>query len=342
MKAALIGLGMVAETHVRAIADAAGVTLAGVMSRDATRAQAFANRMASVIGTAPHVFPDLAAIAASDVDFVILCTPPDSRADIVATLVAAGKPILMEKPVERTAKAARAIVDICAAAGVPLGVVFQHRFRPDAMALHDLLASDGLGTLAAVQIDLPWWRPQSYYDEPGRGTYARDGGGVLITQAIHILDLALTFTGPVSRVQAMARTTALHRMEGEDFVTAGLDYASGAVGSLVATTASRPGGGDCITLHCANGSARLVHGRLTIDWADGTTENIGLSSETGGGADPMAFGHAWHQAAIEDFAAALRDGRNPTSTGAEALRIHVLIEAIIRSSTEGRAVEIAP
>lgn len=340
MKIALIGLGMVAATHVRAIAGAPGLSLAGVLARDPARAAAFADRMTPILGTAPAVFADIDAVAASDVDFVLLCTPPDARSEIVGTLARAGKPILMEKPVERTTAAATALVDTCEAAGVPLGLVFQHRMRQASQDLTRLLASGELGRIAAVEITVPWWRDQAYYDAPGRGTYARDGGGVLINQAIHTLDLALTYTGPVARVQAMARTTALHAMEAEDFVTAGLDFANGAVGSLTASTASHPGEPERIVLHCAKGSARLASGQLRIDGTDGSSRTLGDTGATGGGADPMAFTHAWHQAVIEDFADALRRTRPPACTGREALRVHALIDAITRSSSEGRIIEV--
>lgn len=340
MKLALIGLGMVAETHVRAIAAAPDLSLSGVLARDPARAASFADRMTPILGSAPSVFADIDAVAASDVDFVLLCTPPDARADLVTSLARAGKPILMEKPVERTAAAATALVETCETAGVPLGIVFQHRMRAASQYLTRLLATGELGRIAAVEITVPWWRDQAYYDAPGRGTYARDGGGVLINQAIHTLDLALTYTGPVARVQAMARTTALHAMEAEDFVTAGLEFASGAVGSVTASTASHPGAPERIVLHGTHGSARLASGQLRLDMADGTSRTLGDAGATGGGADPMAFTHAWHQAVIEDFAAALRDARPPACTGREALRVHHLIEAITRSSAEGRIVEV--
>lgn len=340
MNIALIGLGMVAETHVRALHDAPGLHLCAVLGRNPERARAFAQRAAAITGTVPQIFPDIAALAASHVDFVLVCTPPDARADIIATLVAAGKPILMEKPVERTTEAATRLVELCEAANVPLGIVFQHRMRQASRDLTDLLATDRLGPIAAVEIAVPWWRPQAYYDEPGRGTYGRDGGGVLISQAIHTLDLALTYTGPATRVQAMTRTTRLHVMEAEDFVTAGLEFANGAVGSLTASTASFPGEPESIALHCKNGSARLASGQLTVDWANGSSEVIGDATSTGGGADPMAFTHAWHQAVIEDFANALRAGHAPACSGREALRVHTLIDAIVQSSALGRAVEI--
>lgn len=167
---------------------------------------------------------------------------------------------------------------------------------------------------------MPWWRAQSYYDEPGRGTLARDGGGVLISQAIHTIDLALSLTGPVARVQAMAATTRFHRMETEDYVSAGLRFKNGAVGSLVASTASFPGAAESILLHFDNASLRLASGLLHLDWRDGRQETFGgAAAGTGGGADPMAFTHEWHKGVFDDFADAISSGRPPVVTGEAAL-----------------------
>ena len=330
MKAALIGAGMVAKTHVLACRDSDKVSLKGVCARSS--ALDFAKEWELL------AYSSIEELAADpEVDFAILITPPDARLDIVRTLVEAGKPILMEKPIERSLAAAQEIVALCKGR-VPLGVVFQHRAREASQALADLLPE--LGDLQTVEISVPWWRDQSYYDEPGRGTYARDGGGVLISQAIHTLDLALSLTGPVSAVQAMARRSRAHQMEAEDFVSAGLEFANGAVGSLHASTASFPGGAEMITLHCAKASAVLGRGVLELYWRDGRQETVGQSASTGGGSDPMAFTHAWHQGVIEDFADALRNNRPPMVTGAEALRVHALIEALIRSSSEGKRVEV--
>ena len=342
--AALIGTGMVAATHVRAIAATGGaVRLGAVCSRDPSRAAAF------VAGSCPdgdvRVLPDARAVADDpDVDFAILCTPPDARADIVETLASAGVPILMEKPIERSLVAATALVERCEAAGVPLGIVLQHRMRPAALELGATLAAGELGDVHAVEITVPWWRPQAYYDEPGRGTLARDGGGVLITQAIHALDLALHLVGPVAglvaRVQAMLRTTGLHRMETEDFAVIGLDFARGAVGSVVAGTASFPGGPEGIALHGTRGSARLDANRLEVVRRDGSVRTSGEAGGSGGGADPMAFTHDWHRAVIEDFATCLDGGREPVASGRDALAVHRLIDAAARSSAQGRAVDL--
>src|SRR5207248_1280646 len=120
----------------------------------------------------------------------------------------------------------------CDRARVTLGVVLQHRFRPAARALATHIRADALGEIAAASVSVPWWRPQSYYDEPGRGSLARDGGGVLLTQAIHTLDFFLSIAPPLAEVAAYARTTPLHRMETEDLACAALRFANGALGTL--------------------------------------------------------------------------------------------------------------
>lgn len=340
MKAVLIGLGMVAQTHVRAIADAhPKITLAGVCARDKERATIFADSVTSTLGYTPNVYADAQDIADDpDIDFVVICTPPNARLEMVQIFAKAGKHILMEKPIERDTVAAQKIVEICEAAGVTLGVVFQHRMRAASKQLASLLAQNAFGDIAVAEITVPWWRDQSYYDAPGRGTYARDGGGVLISQAIHTLDLALSLLGPVHQVRATARTTALHKMESEDFVQASVDFQSGVIASVTCSTASFPGGAEAITLHCAEASVTLASGQLVVHWRDGRVDTHGAQGATGGGADPMAFTHDWHNEILTDFAAALDEHRAPAISGREALNVHRLIDAMITSSRDDRTV----
>ncbi|PTX54215.1 putative dehydrogenase [Litoreibacter ponti] len=333
-RAALIGVGMVADTHRLALAASETVELTTICARRPERATEYASAHGLSAATLPEIAAD------PEIDFVILATPPNARTEIVTALVQARKPILMEKPIERSLAAARAIVAQCEGASVPLGLVFQHRFRDVSERLTALVADGALGEIGHVEITVPWWRGQEYYDQPGRGTIAQDGGGVLITQAIHTLDLALSVTGPVTQVQAMARTSKLHEMEAEDVVAAGLDFASGAVGTLTASTASFPGGAESITLHGTKGSAQLARAQLDIHWRDGGRETHGALASTGGGANPMAFTHAWHQGVIEDFAASLDEDRPPRLTGREALKVHALIEALMESSLEGRRMKV--
>jgi predicted dehydrogenase len=333
---ALIGLGMAVTPHARSLLDLRDrVEVALAFSRSEARRRAFAERFDfPVIGDLDRAFEDTA------IDAVMILTPPNSHLELVQRCAAAGKHVLLEKPLERSTERALRLVEAAETAGVKLGAVFQHRFREASEHLRGLLERGALGDLAAVNVISPWWRPQSYYDEPGRGTLERDGGGVLITQAIHTLDLTLSLAGPVAEVAAIAGTTGLHRMEAEDFAGAGLRFANGALGALIATTAQYPGFPERIELVGARGTAILTAGVVTVQYQDGREERVGEEQGTGGGADPMAFPHDAHRALLTDFLDALDHDRAPRVTGREALRVHHLIDAVLRASAERRTVAI--
>ena len=230
---AVIGTGMAATPHARALQDLADtIEVRGVYSRTREKREAFAAEFGFPAADSIDAFADDPAV-----DALLLITPPNQRLDLIRRFAEAGKHILMEKPVERTTEAAGEIVRICEENGVRVGIVFQHRYRQASRKLKALIDDGALGEIGLVRVDIPWWREQSYYDEPGRGTYERDGGGVLISQAIHTLDLMLSLTGPVAVVQAVAATTRFHKMESEDFVAGGMRFASGVPGSVTATTA---------------------------------------------------------------------------------------------------------
>lgn len=341
LSAAMIGAGMVAHTHVAACADITDlVDLKGIYSRTRTRASELAREGEQLIGHPLCVYDSIAEIAADpEIDFVIIVTPPNARMDLIRPLAEAGKHILLEKPIGRTLAESEEIVGFCTQAGVHLGIVFQHRMRAASLKAADLIAGGDLGKLGVCEINVPWWRNQDYYDEPGRGSFQRDGGGVLISQAIHTIDLALSLAGPVKAVRAMMATSRFHKMEAEDFAVAGLEFSSGAVGSLVASTASFPGGAESIALHFDAASLRLISGQLHVHWRDGRQDSFGETGGTGGGADPMAFTHEWHQGIIEDFAVALNEGRRPVADGQAVLAAHALIDAMTRSNKSGRLEE---
>lgn len=335
-RVALIGLGMASKPHLEALRQLEGkVEIAGVYNRSQPRAQ----EVAAQYGV--PVFDSIDAIAAdTSVAAVILVTPPDQREALVKTFAAAGKHILTEKPIERSSEQATALVEICEAAGVNFGVVFQHRFRVGAQRLTAIMHDGLLGDIASVRVQVPWWREQSYYDVPGRGSYERDGGGVLISQAIHVMDLMLSLTGAAESVQAMCATTPLHTLEAEDFAAGCIRFASGAVGSIVATTAAYPGGAETLSIDGTLGSATLEAGRLLVHYRDGSSEELGETTGTGGGADPMAFPCDWHRDLIEDFVDSIHAGSQPRISGREGLRVHHLIDALVASSRQGKQVAV--
>jgi len=333
----VIGAGMGAKPHGLALQSLAdSIAVLGVYRRNRAELDSFC----ATYGL-PAAESYEALLADPRLDAVLVLTPPNAREEIVAAAARAGKHVLLEKPVERSLAAAERIVGLCDAANVTLGVIFQHRFRRASRFLAEAIADGRYGRLETVHLVVPWWRPQQgYYDQPGRGTLAQDGGGVLITQAIHSLDLMLSLCGPVEAVTAMARTTRLHQMETEDFVSAGLDFANGAVGAMMATTANFPGGPESLTLNFADAAATLTAGNLTVRLRNGDIITEGEASEGGGGADPMAFPFDWHAAQIAEFADAVRHGRQPVSTGHSALHVHRLIEALLASSRTGKRVSV--
>jgi UDP-N-acetyl-2-amino-2-deoxyglucuronate dehydrogenase len=332
---AIIGLGMAVTPHGKGLLDLAErVEVAAAYSRSADRTRAF---------SAKFPFPvtnDLDRILADKtIDVALILTPPNARLELVRRFAEAGKHILLEKPLEVSAERAVGLVENCRGAGVTLGVVLQHRFREAAAALERLIADGELGEIAAASVAVRWWRTQSYYDEPGRGTRARDGGGVLLTQAIHTLDLFQSLAGPIVEVAAFAGTSLVHRMETEDTCGAALRFANGALGTLDATTAAYPGFPERIEIVGTKATA-VLGGGLELFRHDGRHGMLVPPVATGGGADPMAFPHDAHRAVLADFLDALDRRRAPKVSGAEALKVHRLIDALLRSSAERRPVAV--
>ncbi|WP_353182281.1 Gfo/Idh/MocA family oxidoreductase [Bosea sp. (in: a-proteobacteria)] len=325
---AVIGLGPASLPHSKSLLDLADrAEIRWAVSRTPDRAKAFA---------AQFPFPtttDLDAVLADPaVDAAIVLTPPSSHLDVSALCLEAGKHVLVEKPLELTSARGWRLVDTARRTGRTFGVVLQHRFRPASLRLKAALDSGELGSIEAAFLNVPWWRPQSYYDEPGRGTLARDGGGVLLTQAIHSLDLFRSLVGVSKVVAAQARTTALHRMETEDYVSALLETGHGAPATLIATTAAYPGYPERIEITGTKGYASLIGGRLRLAFLDGREEIVEAEGSTGSGANIMDFPHDAHRAVIADFLDAIEQRRDPVVTGEEALASQELVDAILKAA----------
>jgi UDP-N-acetyl-2-amino-2-deoxyglucuronate dehydrogenase len=262
------------------------------------------------------------------VDAVLALTPPNTHLDIAARCAAAGKHVLLEKPLEISTSRAEQLVQACRK--VKLSVVLQHRFRPAAEKLKERLKD--LGQIVSASAAIPNWRPQSYYDQPGRGTRARDGGGVLLTQGIHTLDLFLSFAGEPQEVKSFVTTTPVHKMETEDLVAAAVRFKSGAIGTVHATTTAYPGFPERIELIGTRGTALLEGTSLKVQLHD--EKPFELKTEAGGGgtgADPMAFPHDWHRGVLADFLDSIEKNREPRVSGAEALKVHRFIDRLLRS-----------
>lgn len=328
LKVAMIGLGMAAGHHARALLDLSDqVECVAAYSPTAARREAFsAQYPIPVADDLDAIFTDRA------IDAVLIVTPPSTHLELVRRAVATDKHILLEKPLEVSWDRSEAIVNVASHAGLVLGVVLQNRFRPAALALDLIVRTGRLGRLVEASAAIRNWRPQSYYDVEGRGTRSRDGGGVLLTQGIHTIDLLLSYAGSPKDVFSFVRTTPIHAMETEDLVTAAFSFESGAIGTLNATTCAYPGLPDRIELIGTQGTAVLSGDTLEASFMDGTVASFGGEKSIGAGADPMAFGHDMHRALIGNFLGAVRGDETLRVSGADALKAHRFIEMILAAS----------
>ncbi len=325
---ALIGLGPGAEPHAKSLLDLAGrVNVKAAASRTEARTQVFADRFGFPVTT------DIDRVIADPaIQAVIVLTPASAHLEIAERCLRAGKHVLVEKPLELTVERAEKLVRAGRQAGKRVGVVLQHRFRPASLRLRAAIDAGELGQITAAWMLVPWWRPQAYYDEPGRGTMARDGGGVLMTQAIHTLDLFRSLVGVRQVIAAQAVTTAVHRMETEDFASALVRLGNGAPGTIIATTAAYPGDPERIEITGSKGMASLVGGGLRLSAIGGVDETITAEAGTGSGAGIMDFPHDAHRAVLTDFLDAIEQDRDPAVTGEEALASQRLIADILAAA----------
>lgn len=333
----VVGLGMASAPHAQSLLDLADrVEVAGAFSPSAERRAAFARRHGlPVVERLDELLGDPTVTA------LLVLTPPDTHAELVARCAVTGKHVLLEKPLDATPEGARAVVHSMEAAGLTLGVVLQHRFRPAAERLSALLRSGALGEPLSASVAVRWWRDDAYYAQPGRGMKARDGGGVLLTQAIHTLDLFVGLLGLPREIAGYAVTSPLRRIDTEDVVAAALRYGNGMLATLDATTVAYPGFPERIEIAGTEGSALLSGDRLEVHRKSGETIRDGGEGGTlGGGADPMAFSNAHHRAVLSDFLDALDQGRRPRVDGREALKVHRLIEALLRAAETGESVTL--
>ena len=328
---AIIGVANGFPPHARSLVDLQKrVRVVWAVARTNTRLQPVTDEYGFPVTT------DLAAALADPaVQAVLILTPANTHLEMVEAALAAGKHVLCEKPLEVTLGRAEALVAAGRKAGRRLGVVLQQRFRPGNIRLKQLLGEGALGEVQAAWLTVPWWRPQSYYDEPGRGVLARDGGGVLITQAIHQIDLFRWLVGISSVEAAQLRTTEVHRMETEDYASALVRLGNGAPGTIVATTAAYPGSAGEIKVIGTRASASLEGGSLSVAWHNGRRETFEDKGGSGSGVLHMAFAHDAHRDLWSDFLDAIEQDRDTSIPGEEALETQRVIAAISNRGKTG-------
>ena len=277
-----------------------------------------------------------------EVDFVDVCTFPSFRLDVVRTCAESRKPVQVQKPMATSLGTAGAMIDVADRAGILLGVVSQHRFDRASLFLSSAIRAGRLGKLLQCDAYVKWWRSDEYYARPVKGSWTIEGGGALINQAIHQVDLLLWFAGPVREVSGMWQLGAAHSIESEDIVSAVMRYESGATGVIQAATALWPGYSERIEVHGTNGSAIITGDQLTRwDLKEDAGEPPPLSTGVASGAsDPMAISVESFERQFLDFGDAIATGRKPLVAGEEGYRALELVDAIYRSCRNGAVVGV--
>ncbi|MBS1709457.1 MAG: Gfo/Idh/MocA family oxidoreductase [Armatimonadetes bacterium] len=343
LRIGVIGCGAIHGNHCDSLQRTKGGKLAAVCDVLSEKAQAAGAKFGvTAVSSLDELWPL--------VDAVTVCVPSGDHAKIGVEAAKRGKHVLTEKPVDIKLGPATALADACDQAGVVGACVSQHRFAHDIQQLRDAAQGGGLGRLIQGDAYIKWYRTQAYYDSGDwRGTWALDGGGCLMNQGVHYVDMLQWVMGGVKSVQAQVRTAA-HDIEVEDIATALLEFDNGAIGVLVGSTSAYPGISERLEVHGTGGSVFVEADKIktweTIDvggetgpYGRGITkqpvpnlELMGEEEAASGASDPSAIWGEQHFLQIQDFIDAVHEGRKPMLSCREALEPLKVILAVYESA----------
>ncbi len=336
----IVGAGNIGKVHAQAIAHVEHARLVAVADTSIEQAQALCATCEAAWYTDYRE-----AVARPDVDVVCICTPSGAHMEPALAAAEAGKHLVVEKPLDRDVPRASRILTAARERGLKATCILPYRFNAGSRRAREAIVAGRLGRITLAEARVPWWRTQAYYDTGGwRGTAEKDGGGALINQALHAIDLMLWLAGPTA--SAFGHTARLaHRMETEDTGVAVLSLASGGLGVITGGTGCWPGQQATIGIYGDRGTIILHEGRITtwqlVDAAPGEAEAL-MAEDQGGGSgskDPMAIGFEMHRRQLADMSAAILADRQPTVTAADGLHCLEVICAIYESAKTGKVVE---
>lgn len=340
----IIGCGMIANFHARAIADIRGARL--VACYDAVPAAA--DRLAGSTGCrAYHDLDDM--LADAEIDVVTIGTPSGAHREPAVAAARAGKHVIVEKPLEITLKRCDQIIRECEKNNVKCSAIFPSRFHRSSVELKKAVDQGRFGRMTLGEAYVKWYRTQAYYDSGAwRGTWELDGGGALMNQAIHSVDLLTWLMGPVVQITAQTGLLAHQRIAVEDTAVATLQFANGALGIIEATTAAYPGYLKRIEIHGSDGSAAMEEEDVVAwDFAKKAKSDAALHermaarvSTAGGASDPAAIGHHGHTEQFRDVLDAIRKDRSPAVDGHEGRRSVEIILGIYKAAETGKAIKL--
>ena len=337
MNIGILGTGAISHKHVQAYRNI-GWKVVACSDISAQAGQSFADKYGC------DFVPTLRELVDhKDVQIVDVCTFPNVRLEPVELCAKAGKHVQVQKPIAINPATAAKMIEAARAGGITLNVVSQHRFDDSIIFLRKAIAAGRMGRLLQADAYVKWFRSAEYYSRPIKGSWEVEGGGAMINQAIHQVDILLHLIGPIASVYGTWQLGALHKIESEDVITAMLKYANGATGVIQASTSFWPGYSERVEIHGTKGTAVITGDRLTTwDIQDDQGEPAPLSSSVASGAsDPMAISLEPFERQFLDFGAAIRDKRAPLVSGEEGHRALVLVDSIYMSCRENRVVVLA-
>jgi predicted dehydrogenase len=331
----IVGAGIIAAIHADAMALLPDARLIAVTDVATAAARSFA------VSRGCQAEPSLDdLLARHDVDVVCVCVPSGQHAEVGVRAAKAGKHLVIEKPIDVTLEAADRLIAAAREARVALTVMAQHRFDPGVIALKRLIDDGALGALVLGEASTKWYRTQEYYDSaPWRGTPALDGGA-LLNQGVHYVDLLRWCMGPVAEITAVC-TTQAHQIEVEDTALAIVRFASGAVGTIGATTAAYPGFPQRLEITGTQGTVTVEDGQLVrVALREAADEVRSPGQGPSAAADPRGLDAAIHAAQLADLLAAADEGREPAVSGQDGRDALEIVRAVYESSRAGRPVRL--
>ncbi len=335
----IIGCGVIGHIHAEAIATLPDAQLVAVLDTVLKPTQELMDEF-----HVTHYGNLQEMLAREQLDVVDVCTPSGMHGEHACQVMRAGVNVIVEKPMEVSRAAIEEMLRVQQETGVKLAVISQHRFDPDTIKVHDLVEAQAFGRLVLGNALIPWWRSQAYYDSGAwRGTWKLDGGGVLMNQSIHSIDLLQWLMGPVKSVCAYT-DTLVHRMETEDVAVAILRFANGALGTIAATTDAYPGTGTRIEVHGDKGSVVIEDDRLSyLHLSQDDREQRAPTAPAGPSAaqNPATLAIRSHALQIEDMIRAIRENGAPLVDGYAARHLVEIILGIYESARTHQEVTLS-
>ncbi len=333
LRVGIAGIGNISEIHAQAVQAAAGGELVAAHSRNKEKLKRFCKRF-DIEGESDYD----RFLKNPDLDLVAVCTPSGTHLDYSRKAAQAGKHVVIEKPIEVTLERASGLLDACRKAGVKVAVIYQNRFLDDTLRMKTSIQDGQIGEPFMATASVKWYRSQEYYEDGGwRGTLDLDGGGAVINQAIHTVDLLEWMLGPIKTVRGLKGTFTHPGIEGEDNAVAALEFSSGAIGTFVASTSIRPAQPRTIEVHGDLGTAQLTDNDFQLLLPDDARTETGSGAAASGAEDPMAnLAFEPHRRQFDEIFSAILEDKEPVVSGRESLRSLAAVMALYRSAESGK------